>query len=50
MNNRGRTSLPFAFWYLARRVLIEKGLATPELLEKITIEQFTTQAVTEEEE
>ncbi|MEM1517897.1 MAG: 30S ribosomal protein S2 [Nitrososphaerota archaeon] len=50
MNNRGRTSLPFAFWYLARRVLIEKGLATPELLEKITIEQFTTQAVSEEEE
>ena len=50
INNRGRTSLPFAFWYLARQVLIERGRATPELLKELTIEQFTTQPLTEEEE
>lgn len=49
MNNRGRSSLPFAFWYLARRVLIERDRATPELLANLTIDQFTTQAVSEEE-
>lgn len=49
INNRGRTSLPFAFWYLARQVLIERGMATPELLSTITIEQFTAQPVEGEE-
>lgn len=49
MNNRGRTSLPFAFWYLARRYLIERGEATPELLSSLTIEQFTAQPVPGEE-
>jgi small subunit ribosomal protein S2 len=49
MNNRGRTSLPFGFWYLARRYLIERGEATPELLSSLTIEQFTAQPAVEEE-
>ncbi|MCS7142887.1 MAG: 30S ribosomal protein S2 [Aigarchaeota archaeon] len=49
INNRGRTSLPFAFWYLARQVLIESGRATPELLSNMTIDQFTAQPVEGEE-
>ncbi len=48
INNRGRHSLPFAFWYLARRVLIERGQATPELLSSITLDQFITHGVAEE--
>jgi len=40
MNNRGRLALPYAFWYLARRVLIERGELTPELAEKIKPEEF----------
>jgi len=40
MNNRGRLALPHAFWYLARRVLIERGVLTPELAEKIKPDEF----------
>ena len=40
MNNRGRLALPYAFWYLAKRVLIERGELTPELAEKIKPEEF----------
>ena len=40
MNNRGRLALPYAFWYLARRVLIERGVLTPELAEKIKPDDF----------
>lgn len=47
INNRGRLSLPFGFWYLARRVLIERGQATPELLANVTLEQFVTTAAVE---
>lgn len=47
INNRGRLSLPFGFWYLSRRVLIERGQATPELLTRITLEQFVTTAAVE---
>ncbi len=40
MNNRGRLALPYAFWYLAQRVLIERGELTPELSEKLKPEEF----------
>ena len=40
MNNRGRLALPYAFWYLAKRVLIERGELTPELAERIKPEEF----------
>jgi len=40
MNNRGRLALPYAFWYLARRVLIERGVLTPELAENIKPDDF----------
>jgi len=47
MNNRGRLALPYAFWYLARRVLIEKGVLTEELADNIKPEEFIAQQVTE---
>lgn len=40
VNNRGRLALPYAFWYLAQRVLIERGELTPELSEKLKPEEF----------
>jgi len=40
MNNRGRLALPYAFWYLARRVLLERGELTPELADRIKPEEF----------
>jgi len=40
MNNRGRLALPYAFWYLARRVLMEKGELTSEVSEKLKPEEF----------
>jgi len=40
MNNRGRLALPYAFWYLARRVLTERGELTPELAEKVKPDEF----------
>ena len=40
MNNRGRLALPYAFWYLAQRVLIERDELTPELSEKLKPEEF----------
>lgn len=40
MNNRGRLALPYAFWYLARRVLIERGVLTPNLVENIKPDDF----------
>lgn len=40
MNNRGRLALPYAFWYLARRVLIERGVITEELANNIKPEEF----------
>ena len=43
MNNRGRMALPYAFWYLAQRVLIERGVLTPELAENIKPEEFVAQ-------
>ncbi|MEM0078985.1 MAG: 30S ribosomal protein S2 [Nitrososphaerota archaeon] len=42
MNNRGRMALPYAFWYLARRVLIERGVITEELANNIKPEEFIT--------
>ncbi|MEM0452366.1 MAG: 30S ribosomal protein S2 [Nitrososphaerota archaeon] len=42
MNNRGRMALPYAFWYLARRVLIERGVVTEELANNIKPEEFIT--------
>jgi small subunit ribosomal protein S2 len=40
VNNRGRLALPYAFWYLARRVLMERGELTPELSERLKPEEF----------
>ena len=40
MNNRGRLALPYAFWYLTQRVLVERGELTPELAEKIKPQEF----------
>jgi len=40
INNRGRLALPYAFWYLTRQVLIERGELTSELAEKIKPEEF----------
>ncbi|MDW8021511.1 MAG: 30S ribosomal protein S2 [Nitrososphaerota archaeon] len=47
MNNRGRLALPYAFWYLAQRVLIERGELTPELAERIVPEEFLEMAAQE---
>lgn len=47
MNNRGRLALPYAFWYLARRVLIERGIITEELADNIKPEEFISQQVAE---
>lgn len=47
MNNRGRLALPYAFWYLARRVLIERGVITEELAENIKPEEFIAQQAVE---
>jgi len=48
MNNRGKLSLPYAFWYLAKRVLEERGALTPELEASIRPESFVTEAIEEE--
>ncbi len=48
MNNRGKSSLPYAFWYLARRVLEERGALTPELEASIRPETFITEAIEED--
>lgn len=40
MNNRSRTSLPYAFWYLARRVLEERGQLTPDFDALVKPEDF----------
>jgi len=47
MNNRGRMALPYAFWYLAQRVLIERGILTPELAENIKPDDFLAVQTTE---
>ena len=48
MNNRGRTSLAYAFWYLTKAVLSERGQLTPEVEATIRPEDFITEAVEEE--
>ncbi|HID05006.1 MAG TPA: 30S ribosomal protein S2, partial [Aigarchaeota archaeon] len=48
MNNRGKSSLPYAFWYLARRVLEERGALTPELEASIRPENFITETMEED--
>ena len=48
MNNRGKTSLPYAFWYLAKKVLEERGALTPEAEASLRPEDFVTEAVEEE--
>ncbi|MEM4573437.1 MAG: 30S ribosomal protein S2 [Candidatus Caldarchaeum sp.] len=40
MNNRSRTSLPYAFWYLTRRVLEERGQLTPDFDAIVKPEDF----------
>jgi small subunit ribosomal protein S2 len=40
MNNRGKTSLPFALWYLAKKVLEERGELTPEIESSLKPEDF----------
>jgi len=45
MNNRGRTSLPFAFMYLAKQLLAERGQLVPELEASLKLEDFTTEAI-----
>ncbi len=40
MNNRGRLALPYAFWYLAQRVLVERGVLTEELASNIKPDDF----------
>lgn len=40
MNNRSRTSLPYAFWYLTRRVLEERGQLTPDFDALVKPEDF----------
>ncbi|MCS7125437.1 MAG: 30S ribosomal protein S2 [Aigarchaeota archaeon] len=47
MNNRGRMALPCAFWYLAQRVLIERGIITEELADNIKLEEFIAEQVAE---
>lgn len=42
MNNRGKTSLAYAFWYLARLVLIEKGELPSEAEMPVPPEDFMT--------
>lgn len=50
MNNRGRTSLAYAFWYLARLVLIEKRELSSEEEMPVSPEDFmTTQASSKSE-
>jgi len=48
MNNRGKSSLPYAFWYLAKKVLEERGALTPELEASIRPETFITETIEEE--
>ncbi len=43
MNNRGKTSLPTAFWYLAKKVLEERGVLTAEVEAGIRLEDFMTE-------
>jgi len=45
INNRGKSSLPYAFWYLAKRVLMERGLLTPEVEAGIQPESFMPSSV-----
>ncbi len=40
MNNRSRTSLPYAFWYLTRKVLEENRQLTPEFDALVKPEDF----------
>ncbi len=40
MNNRSRTSLPYAFWYLTRKVLEENRQLTPEFDTLVKPEDF----------
>lgn len=42
LNNRGRTSLAYSFWYLARQVLFERGQLTPEREAQIIPDDFLT--------
>lgn len=46
VNNRGRTSLACAFWYLARQVMAEKGQLTPEVEKQLILEDFMAQPIT----
>jgi len=46
MNNRSRTSLPYAFWYLTRKVLEETRQLTPDFA-VIKPEDFMTLAASE---
>lgn len=47
MNNRGRMALPSAFWYLARRLLVERGIITEELADNIKLEEFVSEQTIE---
>ncbi|MEM1946879.1 MAG: 30S ribosomal protein S2 [Candidatus Caldarchaeum sp.] len=48
MNNRSRTSLPYAFWYLTRRVLEENRQLTPDFDALVKPEDFMTLASSSE--
>jgi small subunit ribosomal protein S2 len=50
MNNRSRTSLPYAFWYLTRRVLEERGQLTAEFDAVVKPEDFMSISTTPETE
>lgn len=45
VNNRGKLSLAYAFWYLSKCVLRERGMLTPEKEAEITPESFMPPAV-----
>jgi hypothetical protein len=50
MNNRSRTSLPYAFWYLTRRVLEERGQLTADFDAVVKPEDFMSISTTPETE
>jgi small subunit ribosomal protein S2 len=49
-NNRGRSALAAVFWLLARDVLLHTGNITSDQAMKLTVKDFETKLVEEEEE
>ncbi|MEM4358896.1 MAG: hypothetical protein QXX43_02685, partial [Candidatus Caldarchaeum sp.] len=50
MNNRSRTSLPYAFWYLTRKVLEETRQLSPDFDALVKPEDFMALAASTEME